>query len=113
MSGSHRKVKGTIHWVSIDHAVKTEVRLYDRLFIDEDPAVKKDGSDFKDYLNPESLMVLDNVNIEPSILEAESLDKFQFERKGYFCLDSDSREDNLIFNRTVTMRDTWAKKSQQ
>jgi len=111
MTGSQRKVKGTIHWVSIDHAVKTEVRLYDRLFIDEDPANKKDGSDFKDYLNPDSLEVLEEVYIEPSILSAKSGDKFQFERKGYFCVDPDSEGGHLVINRTVTLRDTWAKKS--
>ncbi len=111
MTGSQRKVKGTIHWVSIDQAVKTEVRLYDRLFIDEDPANKKDGSDFKDYVNPDSLEVLEKVYIEPSILSAKSADKFQFERKGYFCVDPDSEEGHLVFNRTVTLRDTWAKKS--
>ena len=111
MSGSQRKVKGTIHWVSIDQAAHAEVRLYDRLFVDEDPANKKDGSDFKDYLNPESLKVLGKVYIEPSISPAKSADKFQFERKGYFCVDPDSKEGELVFNRTVTLRDTWAKKS--
>jgi glutaminyl-tRNA synthetase len=111
MSGSQRKVKGTIHWASIDHAVQAEVRLYDRLFVDEDPASKKDGSDFKDYLNPESLKVLGKVYIEPSISQAKSADKFQFERKGYFCVDPDSKDGELVFNRTVTLRDTWAKKS--
>jgi glutaminyl-tRNA synthetase len=111
MSGSQRKVKGTIHWVPIGQSVKTEVRLYDRLFIDEDPAGKKDGTDFKDYLNPDSLKILKEVHIEPSIIGAKPLGKFQFERKGYFCLDPDSTSDKLIFNRTVTLRDTWMKKS--
>jgi glutaminyl-tRNA synthetase len=111
MTGSQRKVKGTIHWVSIDQSVKTEVRLYDRLFLDEDPAGKKDGKDFKDFLNPDSLKLLKEVYIEPSIIGAKSLEKFQFERKGYFCLDPDSSSDNLTFNRTVTLRDTWTKKS--
>jgi glutaminyl-tRNA synthetase len=110
MTGSQRKVKGTIHWVSIDQSIKTEVRLYDRLFIDEDPAGKKDGTDFKDYLNPDSLRILKDVPVEPSILGAKPQAKFQFERKGYFCLDPDSSSDKLIFNRTVTLRDTWAKK---
>jgi glutaminyl-tRNA synthetase len=113
MSGSHRKVKGTIHWVSIDHAITSEVRLYDRLFLDEDPAGKKDGSDFKDYLNPDSLKLLEEVFIEPSIIQANVLEKFQFERKGYFCVDPDSKKEKLVFNRTVTLRDTWARKSQQ
>jgi glutaminyl-tRNA synthetase len=110
MTGSQRKVKGTIHWVSIDQSIKTEIRLYDRLFIDEDPAGKKDGTDFKDYLNPDSLRILKDVPVEPSILGAKPRAKFQFERKGYFCLDPDSSSDKLIFNRTVTLRDTWAKK---
>ena len=112
-SGSQRKVKGTIHWVSINHAVKVEARLYDRLFIDEDPAGNKKGSDFKDFLNPNSLQVLEEVYIEPSIQEARVLDKFQFERKGYFCLDPDSTDSKFVFNRTVTLRDTWAKQNQQ
>ncbi len=111
MSGSQRKVKGTIHWVSIDQSIQAEVRLYDRLFIDEDPAGKKDGTDFKDYLNPDSLKILKDVPVEPSIIGASPLDKFQFERKGYFCLDPDSTSDKLIFNRTVTLRDAWTKKS--
>jgi glutaminyl-tRNA synthetase len=111
MTGSQRKVKGTIHWVSIDRSVKTEVRLYDRLFLDEDPAGKKGGTDFKDFLNPDSLKLLKDVHIEPSIIGAKSLDKYQFERKGYFSLDPDSSSDKLIFNRTVTLRDTWTKKS--
>ncbi len=110
MTGSQRKVKGTIHWVSIAQCVKVEVRLYDRLFIDEDPAGKKDGTDFKDYLNPDSLKILKDVPVEPSILGAKPLDKFQFERKGYFCLDLDSSSDKLIFNRTVTLRDAWTRK---
>jgi glutaminyl-tRNA synthetase len=112
-SGSQRKVKGTIHWVSINHAVKVEARLYDRLFIDEDPAGNKKGSEFKDFLNPNSLQVLEEVYIEPSIQEARVLDKFQFERKGYFCLDPDSADSKFVFNRTVTLRDTWAKQNQQ
>jgi glutaminyl-tRNA synthetase len=113
LSGSQRKVKGTIHWVSVDHAVTAEVRLYDRLFLDEDPAGKKDGSDFKDYINPDSLKVIEKVFVEPSIIGSKKSDKFQFERKGYFCVDPDSEDDKLIFNRTVTLRDTWAKKSQK
>jgi len=112
-SGSQRKIKGTIHWVSIDTAVKAKVRLYDRLFLDEDPSGNREEVDFKDYLNPDSLKVLDEVYMEPSIRGAQALDKFQFERKGYFCLDPDSVGDKLVFNRTVTLRDTWAKKSQQ
>jgi len=109
MVGSQRKVKGTLHWVSIEQAIKAEVRLYDRLFIDEDPTGKKNGSDFKDYINPDSLKIIRNTFVESSIKGAKLLDKFQFERNGYFCLDTDSTENKLVFNRTVTLRDTWAK----
>jgi len=112
MEGSKRKVKGTIHWVSVDHAEKVEVRLYDRLFVDEDPGGHKD-IDYKDFINPESLKTLEDVYIEPSIVGTKASDKFQFERKGYFCVDSDSTENKLIFNRTVTLRDIWAKKNLQ
>ena len=112
MEGSKRKVKGTIHWVSVDHAEKVEVRLYDRLFVDEDPGGHKD-IDYKDFINPESLKTLEDVYIEPSIVGTKASDKFQFERKGYFCVDSDSAENKLIFNRTVTLRDIWAKKNLQ
>ena len=113
MEGSHRKVKATIHWVSARHALTCEARLYDRLFVDEDPAGKKDDSDFKDYLNPDSLKILKTVFIEPSVKGLKSLDHIQFERNGYFSVDPDSKEDYLVFNRTVTLRDDWAKKSQQ
>ena len=104
-----RKVKGTIHWVSAAHAVDAEVRLYDRLFTVENPAGDKEH-DFKDLINPESLTVLTNCKLEPSLAEAQIGDNYQFERMGYFCLDSiDSGPDKLVFNRTVTLRDTWAK----
>ncbi len=109
MAGSQRKVKGTIHWISINQAIKAEVRLYDRLFIDEEPAGKKDGSDFKEYLNVDSLRIIKNAYVESSIKGAKILSKFQFERNGYFCVDTDSSENKLVFNRTVTLRDTWAK----
>ncbi len=109
MAGSQRKVKGTIHWLSIDHAIKSEVRLYDRLFDVEDPAGRKDGTVFTDHINPESLEVIENAYAEPSIKGASPLDKFQFERKGYFCVDPESTPEKIIFNRTVTLRDTWAK----
>lgn len=104
-SGIH--VKGTIHWVSVPHAKRVEVRVYDRLFNVEDPG-QADG-DFKDYLNPASLKVLKDVYAEPALADANAEDRFQFLRTGYFCLDPDSSPDNLIFNRTVTLRDMWAK----
>lgn len=105
-SGIH--VKGTIHWVSIQQAVKIEARLYDRLFKVEDPGQAE--GDFKDYLNPDSLTVMREVYAEPAIASAKGDERYQFLRKGYFCLDSDSSGDKLIFNRTVTLRDLWAKK---
>jgi len=104
-----RKVKGTLHWVSADHAVDAEVRLYDRLFTVEDPAGEKD-SDFTDHINPASLEVLKGCKVEPSLKGASLGSRFQFERMGYFCVDAgDSSTDALTFNRTVTLRDTWAK----
>lgn len=102
-------VKGTIHWVSAAHAIQVETRLYDRLFTIEDLA--QGDKDFKDYINPNSLQVETNVYAEPSLLEAGPADRFQFLRKGYFCLDSDSKKDKLVFNRTVTLKDMWAKES--
>ncbi len=110
---SKRKVKGTLHWVSAKHAVKFKTNLYDRLFSNADPAGKKDGSDFKDYINPDSLKVLDNCYAEPSVLEAKPEDRFQFQRIGYFCVDKDSTKDNLIFNRTVTLKDSWSKQKKK
>ncbi len=108
MAGSTRKVKGTLHWVSADHALETEVRLYDRLFnVPEPDDVPEDG-DFKDNLNPESLEVITGL-LEPSVKEAKPGERFQFERTGYFCIDPDSSADKLVFNRTVTLRDSWAK----
>lgn len=100
-------VKGTLHWVSAQHAVPVEVRLYDRLFKVEDVADAE--GDFKDYLNPDSLQVLPNVYAEPSLKKAASTERFQFLRKGYFILDPDTTSGKLVFNRTVTLRDTWAK----
>ncbi len=104
-----RKVKGTLHWVSASNSEKAEVRLYDRLFNDANPDGHKD-KDFKEFLNPESLTVLRNCYVEPSLKEAEHFDHFQFQRIGYFNLDPESTSDNLIFNRTVALRDSWAKK---
>jgi glutaminyl-tRNA synthetase len=100
-------VKGTIHWVSVQHAKTAEVRLYDRLFKVEDPGSEE--GDFKDYVNPNSLEVLPNVYIEPALLDAKPNERYQFLRKGYFCLDNDSTDGHLVFNRTVTLKDTWAK----
>ena len=109
-SGANRKVKGTLHWVSVDHAIDAEIRLYDRLFMDEDPAGHKD-KDFKEFLNPDSLEVLKNCKLEPSLKSAIAGDKFQFQRLGYFCVDPDSTDKNLVFNRTVPLRDSWSKKN--
>jgi glutaminyl-tRNA synthetase len=105
-----RKVRGTLHWVSAEHAVRGQVRLYDRLFSRENPDDVEPGKDFLDYLNPESLEVLDDCRLEPSLGDARPGDRFQFERLGYFCVDDDRTADGApIFNRTVTLRDTWAK----
>ncbi|MEM8898425.1 MAG: glutamine--tRNA ligase/YqeY domain fusion protein [Bacteroidota bacterium] len=103
------KVKGTLHWVSAPHAKEVEVRLYDRLFLDEDPDGHAD-KDFKEFINPNSLEVLSSVFVEPSLASAKAGDRFQFMRKGYFAVDPDSTDEKLIFNRTVTLRDNWAKK---
>ena len=103
-----RKVKGTIHWVSAPHAIQAEVRLYDRLFSNPDPG--GDGSDFKSQLNPNSLERLTSCRVEPSLENAALESRYQFERLGYFCVDSvDSAQGELVFNRTVPLRDTWAK----
>jgi glutaminyl-tRNA synthetase len=106
---SQRKVKGTIHWVSVKHAVAAEVRLYDRLFTTENPDGNKEV-DFKEFINPNSLEVITGF-VEPSLQSAKELDHFQFQRLGYFCVDRDSSADKLIFNKTVGLRDTWAKVS--
>lgn len=103
-----RKVKGTIHWVSVKHALEAEVRLYDRLFLVERPDDLPEGQDFIQNLNPESLKVA-TAFCEPSLQNVNSLDKIQFERIGYFCVDQESQPDKLVFNRTVSLKDTWAK----
>lgn len=105
---SNRKVKGTLHWVSAQHAVEAEVRLYDRLFISESPEDVPEGEDYKNNLNPNSLSVIKGY-IESFVAGTQPLDKFQFERLGYFCTDSDSRPGQLVFNRTVALKDSWAK----
>ncbi|GAP07323.1 MAG TPA: glutamine--tRNA ligase/YqeY domain fusion protein [Anaerolinea thermolimosa] len=104
-----RKVKGTIHWVSALHAVDAEVRLYDRLFTVPEPGKPEEGKTYLDYLNPDSLKVLTGCKVEPSLLNAVPGDRFQFERKGYFCVDPDSTPGHPVFNLTATLRDTWAK----
>ncbi len=105
-----RKVKGTIHWVSAEHAIDAEVRLYDMLFKVEDPDDVPEGGDYKDNLNPESLTVLTHCKLEPSLANAKPGDRFQFLRMGYFCVDSkDSKPGKPVFNKTVGLKDTWAK----
>ncbi|MCB0143251.1 MAG: glutamine--tRNA ligase, partial [Caldilineaceae bacterium] len=104
-----RKVRGTIHWVSAQHAIPAEVRLYDRLFATENPDDVDDEGDFTDNLNPDSLEINTHALVEPSLANAEPGERYQFERLGYFCVDPDSTPDNLVFNRTVTLRDSWAK----
>ncbi|MCF8406227.1 MAG: glutamine--tRNA ligase/YqeY domain fusion protein [Bacteroidales bacterium] len=108
--GVERKVKGTLHWVSAEHAIKAEVRLYDRLFSDPNPDGHKEV-DFKEFLNPESLTILNNCYVEPSLQKAKALDHFQFQRLGYYNLDPDSTSEKLVFNRTVPLRDSWGKMS--
>jgi glutaminyl-tRNA synthetase len=102
---SARKVKGTIHWVSAAHAIDAEARVYDRLFSVENPG----GENWKSSLNPASLQRVQGCKVEPSLARVKPQDRFQFERLGYFCVDDDSREGKIVFNRTVTLRDTWAK----
>ncbi len=104
-----RKVKGTLHWVSARHAIKAEIRLYDRLFQTKNPLDVKKGEDFKKNLNPESLKIIPSCMLEPSVSNARPGDRFQFLRKGYFCVDPDSKKGHLVFNQTVPLRDTWAK----
>jgi glutaminyl-tRNA synthetase len=105
---SMRRVKGTLHWVSIKHALPVEVRMYDRLFTDEAPDSYKERN-FKEFLNPDSLNVI-SAFVEPSLSGAKELDRFQFQRLGYFCVDKDSVENAMVFNRTVPLRDSWSKK---
>jgi glutaminyl-tRNA synthetase len=111
-SADGRKVKATLHWVSAEHALDTEVRLYDRLFLRSNP---NELDDFTECINPDSLNILKSCKIEPSVAGAAAGSRYQFERQGYFCIDPDSTDDALVFNRTVSLRDSWAKiqKSQQ
>lgn len=108
-SGIH--VKGTLHWVSVKDAVTTEIRLYDRLFRVEDPS--NEEGNFKDYVNPDSLQVIETVYAEPALKQAKFDERYQFLRKGYFCLDKDSSEEKIVFNRTVGLKDTWAKEAKK
>ncbi|MHC5165289.1 MAG: glutamine--tRNA ligase, partial [Planctomycetota bacterium] len=108
-----RKVKATLHWVSDEHALDAEVRLYDHLFTKENPEDIEEGQDFTANLNPDSLKILENCKIEPSVADTKPLDRCQFERLGYFCTDKDSTAEKLVFNRTVGLRDTWAKLQKQ
>ena len=107
---SKRKVKGTLHWVSAQHSIPAEIRIYDRLFLDEAPDGHK-GRDFREFINPDSLHIDKKARLEPSLKNAKPGDRFQFTRLGYFIADKDSTKDNLVFNRTITLRDTWAKKN--
>jgi glutaminyl-tRNA synthetase len=109
-----RKVKGVIHWVSVQHGLEAEVRLYDRLFSHPSPAVAKEGRDYKEYLNPDSLRTVTRCVVEPDLGRAAPGERFQFEREGYFCLDEKSASrGSLVFNRIVTLRDSWAKIERQ
>jgi glutaminyl-tRNA synthetase len=110
MPESNRKVKGTIHWVSLPHSVDAEVRLYDRLFMVEDPAGEKE-SDFRELINPGSLVVKKGCKVEEYLREAKPLDSFQFQRLGYFNVDTDSGGGALVFNRTVALKDSWKKQN--
>jgi len=104
-----RKVKSTIHWVSAANALDAEVRIYENLFTKENPNEVEGGQDFTANLNPKSLEVISNAKVEPSLAGAAAGSRYQFERLGYFCVDPDSKPDKLIFNRTVALKDTWAK----
>jgi glutaminyl-tRNA synthetase len=105
MPEANRKVKGTLHWVSVEHSLPAEVRLYDRLFTVENPSEEKDA-DFRDLLNQKSLVVKTDTRVEKELLKAKPLDHFQFQRIGYFTLDPDSKDGKLIFNRTVSLKDS-------
>jgi glutaminyl-tRNA synthetase len=104
-----RKVKSTIHWVSAQHAIPAEVRLYERLFTKADPGQLEEGEDFTANLNPESMETLLNAKLEPSLSSVQAADRYQFERVGYFCVDPDSKPGHLVFNRTLPLKDTWAR----
>jgi glutaminyl-tRNA synthetase len=100
-------VKGTIHWVSVEHALPAEVRLYERLFKAENPSTEE--GDFKEYINEDSLTIIPNARVERSLAHATIESRYQFLRKGYFCLDNESTPEKMVFNRTVTLKDAWSK----
>jgi len=104
-----RRVKGTLHWISAAHAIPAEVRLYEHLFLKENPYEVEEGGDFVDNINPDSLKVLTNCLVEPSLKDAQAGQYLQFLRQGYFCVDKDFTAESPVFNRTVTLRDSWAK----
>ncbi|MEE9553377.1 MAG: glutamine--tRNA ligase, partial [candidate division Zixibacteria bacterium] len=104
-----RKVKATMHWVSADHSLPAEVRLYDHLFTKEDPDDVEEGKTWLDNLNPGSLEIVTDCRVEPFVADSKPGDRFQFERQGYFCVDPDTTPGHLVFNRTVGLRDSWAK----
>ncbi|HEC83504.1 MAG TPA: glutamine--tRNA ligase, partial [Firmicutes bacterium] len=109
-----RKVKATLHWVSAAHAIPAEVRLYEHLFTKPNPLDVEEGKTFKDYINPRSREILTDCKVEPSLANAKPGERYQFERLGYFCVDSvETRPGRLVFNRTVTLKDTWAKIKQK
>jgi len=107
-----RRVRSTMHWVSAEHALDAEIRLYDKLFTVEDPAGQKEKS-YKELLNPDSLSILEGCKVEPAVKELKEYDRFQFERQGYFCVDPDTIPGKPVFNRTVGLRDTWARIQKQ
>jgi glutaminyl-tRNA synthetase len=104
-----RKVKATIHWVSAEHAVDAEVRIYENLFSKPDPGDVEEGKDFTSNLNPDSLQIVTGCKLEPSLAGAAAGSRYQFERLGYFCVDPDSVPGKPVFNRTLALKDTWAK----
>jgi glutaminyl-tRNA synthetase len=108
-----QKVRGVIHWVSAEHGIPAEVRLYDRLFAHPNPDKAEAGTEFTDFINPESLRTLTHCVLESNLAGATAGEQFQFEREGYFCVDPDHSRDRPIFNRTVTLRDSWAKLEKQ
>ncbi len=111
MPESNRKVKGTIHWVDVENSLPAEVRLYDKLFAVENPS--EDERDFRELLNPDSLKVLDNARVEAYLKDVNPLENFQFQRTGYFNVDPDSTQEKLVFNRTVSLKDSWAKEQKK
>ena len=104
-----RKVKATLHWVSADHAIEAEMRLYDNLFNESDPLNTAEGEDWHSGINPNSLSIIPDAKLEPNVAGLEPGARVQLERQGYFCIDPDSNESKMVFNRTVSLKDTWAR----